>query len=449
MTFRTAIRPVIIVLALAAGFVVPEATADLLAGGAGLAIPEAGADLAAEGAGAAQEIQHETRTINIEVPVRVFKGGTFVEDLTIADFELFENGRPQTLDAVYLVKKSVVERREDTRAFEPDTGRHFYLFFEMTEYDPKVREALDHFVRRVLAPGDEFVVVTPLKTYRMKSDILKTETRDIVFEKIMGLLRRDILVGNAEYDDVIEEMQALAATMAASITANTSGQEAAGTPVNPFTAGDTIFDVKTSMEEQLQMYAACLSRLENIRDLDQAKVLGLADHLRNQTGQKEVFLFYQREYIPKIDPTVLNALMSVYNERPDITETVSSVFEFFRRDTPLDLGPLKRSYSDSGATIHFLYLTRPAPKVRGVLMEEQSEDIFAPFREMSLATGGFMASTANLDAAMKSAVAASENYYLLYYTPRDYKADGTFRSLKVRVKGADYRTGHRQGYIAN
>jgi len=50
------------------------------------------------------------------------------------------------------------------------------------------------------------------------------------------------------------------------------------------------------MEEQLQMYAACLSRLEHIRDLDQTKVLGLADHLRNQPGQKEVFLFYQREY---------------------------------------------------------------------------------------------------------------------------------------------------------
>ena len=418
MTSRTAFRLLLLVLAIAAA------------------------------TGAAQDIQHETRTINIEVPVRVFKGDTFVDDLTIADFELLENGRPQALDAVYLVKKSVVERREDSRTFEPDTGRHFYIFFEMTEYDPKVRDALDHFVKRVLAPGDEFIVVTPLKTYRMKSDILKTETRDIVFEKIMGLLRRDILVGNAEYDDIIEEMQALASTMAASIVANSSGQEA-GTPVNPFTAGDTIFDVRTSMEEQLQMYAACLSRLEHIRDLDQTKVLGLADHLRNQPGQKEVFLFYQREYIPKIDPTVLNTLMSVYNERPDITETVSSVFEFFRRETPLDVEPVKRSYSDSGATIHFLYLTRPAPKARGVVMEEQSEDIFSPFREMSVATGGFMASTANLDAAMRSAIAASENYYLLYYTPRDYKSDGTFRSLEVRVKGADYRTTHRQGYIAD
>jgi hypothetical protein len=396
----------------------------------------------------AQEIQRETRTINIEVPVRVFKGAAFVENLTIADFELYENGRPQTLDAVYLVKKSFVERREDSREFAPDTGRHFYLFFEMTEYDPKVREALDYFVRQVLAPGDEFVVVTPLKTYRMKSDILKSQTRDIVFEKIMGLLRHDILVGNAEYDDVIEEMQALAATMAASIVVGTTDQQTQQT-ANPFTGGDTIFDAKTSMEEQLQMYAACLSRLENIRDLDEAKVLGLADHLRDQTGQKEIFMFYQREYIPRIDSSVLNALMSIYNERPDITETVSSVFEFFRRDTPLDIQPVKKSFSDSGATIHFLYLTRPAPKVRGVIMEEQSEDIFSPFREMSLATGGFMASTANLDAAMRSAVAASENYYLLYYTPRDYKADGTFRSLEVKVKGGDYRTGHRQGYIAN
>jgi hypothetical protein len=407
-----------------------------------------GAALAAASAAAAQEIQHETRTINIEVPVRVFRGDAFVEDLTIADFELFENGRLQALDAVYLVKKSFVERKEETKSFEPDTGRHFYLFFELTEYDPKVREALDYFVKRVLAPGDEFVVMTPLKTYRMKSDILKSQTRDIVFDRIMGLLRKDILIGNAEYNGVIEEMKDLASTMASSITPVSPDREAQ-TPVNPFTHGDTIFDVKTSMEEQLQMYAHCLSRLEHIRDLDQAKVHGLADHLRGQTGQKEVFLFYQREYVPKIDPTILNALMSVYNERPEITETVTSVFEFFRRDTALDVGPVKRSFADAGATIHFLYLTRPTPKERGVVMEEQSEDIFSPFREMALATGGYLSSTANLDAAMKAAVAASENYYLLYYTPADYRADGTFRGLSVRVKGKDYRISHRQGYIAD
>lgn len=397
---------------------------------------------------AAQDIQHETRTINIEVPVRVFQGGAFVDHLTISDFEVYENGRLQTLDAVYLIKKRVIERKEENKAFAPDTGRHFYLFFELTDYDPKIRQALDYFVKEVLAPGDELVIVTPLKTYRMKSDVLESTGRDKVFAKIEGILRRDILIGNADYNDVIEEMEALAATMAAAVGVNTTDQQTQ-TMSNPFSGADSLFEVTTSMEEQLQMYAACLSRLESMRSIDEARVTGLADHLRSQSGQKEVFLFYQREFIPKIDPTVLNALMSSYNESPGITETVSSVFEFFHRETPLDIEPVKRSYSDSGATIHFLYLTRPAPKVRGVTMEEHSEDIFAPFREMSRATGGYIASTANISAAMESAVAASENYYLLYYAPQDYKADGLFRELEVRVKGAGYRTSHRQGYIAN
>jgi hypothetical protein len=82
-------------------------------------------------------------------------------------------------------------------------------------------------------------------------------------------------------------------------------------------------------------------------------------------------------------------------------------------------------------------------------MEEQSEDIFAPFREMSRATGGYIASTANLAAAMKSAVSAAENYYLLYYTPKDYVADGRFRALEVRLKSGAGRISHRLGYIAD
>jgi hypothetical protein len=396
----------------------------------------------------AQDIQHETRTINIEVPVRVFKGDTFVDNLTIADFELYENGRLQTLDAVYLVKKTIIQRKEETRPFLPNTGRHFYLFFELNEYDPKIREALEYFVREVLVPGDELVIVTPMKTYRMKSETLYNAGRESVFEKLLGILRRDILIGSAEYNDVLEEMKALALTMVGSIGMSGSDPQSQ-TVGDPFAWSDSVFEVSTSIEEQLQMYAACLSRLENLRHVDRARIAGLADHLRGQTGQKEIFLFYQREFIPKLDPTVLNIFMSRYNERPDIVQTVTGIFEFFRRNALFDLESIKKAYSDSGAAVHFLFLTRPAPKVHGVTMEEQSEDVFALFREMSRATGGYNASTANISAAMRSAVAAAENYYLLYYTPKDYQSDGQFRSLRVRLKSGSYRLSHRLGYIAD
>jgi len=67
--------------------------------------------------------------VNIEVPVRVFKGDTFVEDLSIDDFEVFEDGVPQKIEAVYLIKKRNVERSEEKRRFRPETHRNFYLFF--------------------------------------------------------------------------------------------------------------------------------------------------------------------------------------------------------------------------------------------------------------------------------------------------------------------------------
>ncbi len=40
----------------------------------------------------AQEIQEKAVAINIEVPVRVFKGKTFIDNLTIDDFEIYEDG---------------------------------------------------------------------------------------------------------------------------------------------------------------------------------------------------------------------------------------------------------------------------------------------------------------------------------------------------------------------
>ena len=396
----------------------------------------------------AQVLRHETTTINIEVPVRVFKGETFIDNLTIADFEVYEDGKLQSLEAVYLVRKTAIERREETKPFLPDTNRHFYLFFEMTEYDPKIRKALEYFVDEVLLPGDELVIVTPMKTYRMKSEMFNDAGRAKVFEQLLGILRRDILIGSAEYRDVLDDMKALALTMvgAVGLSSTNSQSPMAG---DPFGSSGSVYDVSTSVEEQLQMYAASLSRLENLRQVDQAQVAGLADRLRGQSGRKEIFLFYQREFIPKLDPAVLNAYMSVFNDRPDIVHTVTGIFEYFRRETPLDVNPIKKAYSDSGAAVHFLFLTRPAPKVPGVTMQEQSEDIFAPFREMSRATGGYIASTANLDAAMRSAVAAAENYYLLYYTPKDYASDGRFHNVQVKLKSGNYRLSHRLGYIAD
>ncbi len=121
------------------------------------------------------QIQEETLVINVEVPVRVFKGNTFVDNLTIEDFEIYEDGKLQKTEAVYLIKKKSIERREEKKRFSPQTSRHFYLWFEISEYMPRISEAIRYFFDTVFFSGDNLVIVTPLKAYHLKGSSFRDE----------------------------------------------------------------------------------------------------------------------------------------------------------------------------------------------------------------------------------------------------------------------------------
>ncbi|MCK4758858.1 MAG: hypothetical protein KAT69_02370, partial [Candidatus Aminicenantes bacterium] len=107
------------------------------------------------------------------------------------------------------------------------------------------------------------------------------------------------------------------------------------------------------------------------------------------------------------------------------------------------------AYADASVAIHFLFFTKPAEYIPGIYFEEHSEDIFAPFLEISKATGGLAESSSNPQFLFEKAVEASENYYLVYYSPSNYRRDGEFKSIKVKVRGKNYRVTHRAGYFAN
>lgn len=204
-----------------------------------------------------------------------------------------------------------------------------------------------------------------------------------------------------------------------------------------------------SLDEQLTRYGDLLEKLQALRRLDQGKFLEFARTLKDRNGQKYVFLLYEREYIPKIDPKILYQYIDLYQDRPDIHQTVSGLFELYKRETTINTEEIKLAYADASTSIHFLFVTQPREDIPGVRMEEHSEDVFAPFREMARATGGVALSGASPAGLMKEAVQASQNYYLLYYSPAAYTSDGRFRSLQVRVRSGKYRIAHRAGYIAD
>jgi len=183
--------------------------------------------------------------------------------------------------------------------------------------------------------------------------------------------------------------------------------------------------------------------------VNQQKLLQFARYLKNQDGQKYVFLFYQREFIPQIEPTILDQFIAVYQNQPNIIQSISGLFDLYKRAIRFDINLVKQAFADSSISIHFLFITTIPKRVPGVYFQERSEDIYSAFREMAQATGGFLDTSANPEFLFKEALQASENYYLLYYSPLNYKSDGQFRRIKIRVKNKDYKVVHRIGYFAN
>lgn len=370
----------------------------------------------------AQEITHETLVINIEVPVRVFKSGEFVDNLTINDFEVYEDGILQQIEAVYLIKKKAVERREEKERFDLETSRNFILLFQVQDYLPKIEKALDFFFNNVILPGDSLTVFTPMKSYNFKSNALELLPKEEIVKQLKAKVRKDILMGNSEYKHLLRELRDL---------------------------------MSAPGEMTLQICQIHLSRLESIRRVYEEQLLGFAEFLKAKEGQKNVFLFYQKELMPQIAPGTLVQLMSLEQDKHHLLFQLSDLFLQYRRDIAFDVDRIKQVFSDSSISIHFLYITKiPAMSLDGrptsaITWREQSEDIFSAFSEMAEATGGMSDSSSNAATIFQKAVEASENYYMIYYSPKNYKRDGSFRNIKIKLKNKNYRITHRAGYFAN
>lgn len=368
-----------------------------------------------------QEIQEEAIAVNIEVPVRVFTRGQFVGELSIDDFEVYEDGVLQKIEALYLVKKTVIEREETEldkkmarRIYLPEVSRTFVLVFEMTDYFPQVEETLAYFFQNVFLPDDSLYVVTPKKTYSLKKEFLDKTPTEVIVDQLKNKLSKDIKLASGELKSLIRDLEWYRIQME-------GGRDDSGSAAM---AASTV-----------------LRRIKDYRYFDEKKLMEFKDQLKDIEGQKYVFLFYQKNIIPV--PAGISVPDEV--ERPPISFSVDRV---------------KKAFSDSLITINFIFVTKTdlfhidgyrmnPVQQGGLLLMDQSAEIFGAFHEMAEATGGITDSSANVAASFERAAIASENYYLLYYTPKGYKSDGKFKSIKVKVKEKSYTITHRAGYIAD
>jgi VWFA-related protein len=368
-----------------------------------------------------QELHHTAGVINVEVPVRVFDGDRFVDNLSINDFEVFEDGKPQKIVALYLIRKTEVRKEEAAAVskaepvpktnFVPDTSRNFLFIFELHDPMPKVDEALDYFFKEVFQKGDRVTVVSPKGTYQFKQETFDRARPDEVARQLKKKLRKDILLGAMDYKSLIQDIKDLSRPEMDS--------EAGGVAI---------------MNDIRQLRDRLTVNDEGIRRFAQA--------FKAQDGRKIIFLFYQKEEIVIPEPKYVDG-RSVYAWEA-------------RRPIDYNVKDIEKIFADASLTVNFIFLTNSTTdtfditdlRPSGSLMD-LSGSFYGAFREMSHASGGTTEASANALAAFRKTATASENYYLLYYVPSEYKADGKFKEIKVTVKGKHYQVSNRSGYIAN
>jgi hypothetical protein len=382
-----------------------------------------------------QELRHAVTVVNIEIPVRVYRGSVFVNSLTLKDFEVLDNKEIQDIEAVYLIKGTSIKREEGAKSIRPQVVRQFVLLFEMMDWQPEINQALDLFFDDVIQPGDSLIVITPMRRYRMLPEALTSLPIGSIKEQLRGKIRRDIVMGASEYRGVIDELYR-------------------------FLSKPPPGERQLPLDERMHYYTTSLNRLENLRMVDEKGLIDFATYLTGLPGQKFVYFFYQKELVPQFNPKVEAEILFEHADDISLTFKFMELMQLFTRETRFNVEAVKKAYADSSISIHFLFLTKtPAAKnpievyqraeaTSEIIMVDRSEDIYSAFSEVARATGGITDSSANAAASFIRAVNASENYYLIYYRPKRYVTDGSFHNLEVRVKTGSYQVAHRAGYVA-
>lgn len=388
----------------------------------------------------AQIEQHSVSVRNIEIPVGVFDGGEFVKDLTMDDFEVLEEGELQEILALYQVRNGEIMRMDADRDFMPVTKRYYYFLFQILDYNPKISEAMEYFFHNVFQSGDSVTVMTPVKNYTLSQEAADNKPRETLVNDMISVIRRDTKVGSLEYNNMLRDLKIMIRSISSSITGMSGNM------------GDMESDVASGMSSLqfvLPRYRETLQKMEELRVVDEKKFLSFAQRLERMLGKKYVYFFYQREFRPELQPNVLNTYMSVDQDDQSVIGQLQELFQFYHREINLNTERLKEAFADSCINFNLIFMNKEPAHISGINMREQSEDVFKVFSAVTEATGGVVDNSQNPVAAFKSAAKRNEFYYILYYTPKNYVADGQFRQITVRLKNKDYEINHRLGYIAD
>jgi len=384
--------------------------------------------------------QDTLKEISLRVPVqvRVYSEGMFVDNLGIDDFELYEGGKRQRIEAVYHVREGGVSNLNPQDTLAPDISRNLYIFFEVADYTPEIRTSVRYFVQEVVRPTDSLTVITPKHAYRLKSSALQNIPKVELIRQLDTLFARDTLLSNPEYRAAVGELNALAFPAVDPDQKDTQSSKLGGGSHPPGMSWDAV----------ITRYSSLLSAVEKLRKIDERRLLDAIEMLRYQEGQKFAFFFYQREPLPRIASVLLDDYIRLNQGRRDVIQTLTYMQDFHNRDFHLDGEHLARAFASASILLHFGVFDMPEADGLPDIEARNLKDFYGRLEAICSISGASFRRDLTAHELLQESVGRLDQYYLVYYAPSYYAGDGKFKSIEVRVKDRQYQMVHRQGYVS-
>ena len=346
--------------------------------------------------------------------------GNFVTNLTKNDFQVFEEGKPQTIETFSIVDIPV--ERPDAPLFspapiEPDVrsnrrefdGRIYVLILDdlNTHFarSPRVTAAAREFIERHFGENDIAAVVQTGGTKKGAQEFTNSRPR---------LLRAvDVFMGQKTRSATLEKIDDYFLTR--------------GIPGAPPEPRDM------SEAERVHKARRTLSTLKSV-----------ADYMAGVRGRRKAVIFFSEGIDYDINNPIQNRYASdLLEETQEAIAAATRANVTFYGIDPRGLGGLSSEAMEVQAFPEDPSIISPTALHQELVVAQNS------LRTLSGETGGFAAVNRNdFGTAFARIVRDNSSYYVLGYYSQDTRRDGRFRRVEVKVNRPGLEVRARKGYVA-
>lgn len=249
--------------------------------------------------------------------------------------------------------------------------KNYVLMFQTLEYDKRLGDALDYFLKEVLRPEDNLLLFTPQRPYNFSQKTRETTPLEKLIQVTKDVLKRDISMAASTYKDIIQQMEVV---------------------VRTFTDPDT-----AQPKNLITQYRQLKENLFNIRKLNEKLFMDLAAMFKQAKGENHIIIFYEKRM--RVIPN--RQTMERLRADSEVRYEVNEVLETESSKEVMNVKTVIQALKDAGTKLDFVYLNTKVRRSRDMELREFSGDIYNVFSKIAKETGGTVMIASRAEAALK------------------------------------------------